>query len=130
MLVGIEQGNGDVIQFGRYLAKLADQGAQIRCPMLADLQPLFDAAFPAIAFGPVMPGNSFDFHIPLLSVPAILNLDGEAAVLSRAPYLRVAPEATKKWRQTLPEGPTSASPGRATRKTSATGAARSTIWSL
>ena len=107
ILIGVEQGTGDVMQFRRYLSLLSNQGAAIRCPMFEELQPLFEAAFPAIAFGPVAPGDTaYDFHAPLLSIPAILKLDAEAAVLSRDPYLKVPPEATEAWRQMLPEGPT------------------------
>jgi hypothetical protein len=105
ILAAVEQGTGDVMQFGRYLSLLADRGAEIQCPMFDELQLLFETSFPDICFDSVDPGGpGFDFQVPLLSVPAILNLDAEAAILTRSPYLMVAPEATNKWKQTLPTG--------------------------
>ena len=104
VLMEIEQGHGDVIQFGRYLRLLGEQGAEICCPMFVDLQPLFEMAFPNIKFGRTPSDTNFDFYIPLLSVPAILELDSKAAVLDRSPYLSVALEETARWEQILPSG--------------------------
>jgi tetratricopeptide (TPR) repeat protein len=73
ILVYHEQGHGDTLQFVRYLPQLTNLGAKVilECP------PSFHRLFQCVpgiecrSFGSDI--NDFDYHIPLLSLPATFN---------------------------------------------------------
>jgi tetratricopeptide (TPR) repeat protein len=89
LLVQIEQGLGDTIQFVRYASSIAAAGARcvIRCPRA--LAPLL-ATIPGVA-EVVLETDAlprYDFHVPLLSIAGILGTT-QATIPSTVPYLSV-----------------------------------------
>ncbi|MBW4581691.1 MAG: tetratricopeptide repeat protein [Tildeniella nuda ZEHNDER 1965/U140] len=102
LLLYTEQGLGDAIQYIRYVPFLAEQSrVMVECP--DNLIRLF-ATMPAIA--QLIPQGSplpeFDVHLPLMSLPYVLN-ESLATIPNRVPYLSV-PEADRSQRvdQQLP----------------------------
>ncbi|MBV8085041.1 MAG: tetratricopeptide repeat protein, partial [Chloroflexi bacterium] len=101
ILVHAEQGLGDTIQFVRYLALLAAQGARVilECPpelarLLAGV-PKVEAVIP---HGEPLP--PFDFHAPLMSLPAFFGTRPES-IPANVPYLAAPPELAGAWREQL-----------------------------
>jgi tetratricopeptide (TPR) repeat protein len=74
LLIHAEQGYGDTLQFVRYVAALAELGAQVHLEVQTPLQPLVEN-FPGTAsvLSRGEPPPPFDFHIPLLSLPLALS---------------------------------------------------------
>ena len=71
VLVHVDEGLGDTIQFARYLPMLAARGARVVL-VVADAQVSLLSGFPGVAqclalsSGPLPP---FDFHVPICSLP-------------------------------------------------------------
>ena len=89
LLVQIEQGLGDTLQFVRYASSIAAQGARcvIRCPRA--LGPLL-ATVPGVA-EVVLETDAlprYDFHVPLLSIARIVGTTART-IPSHVPYLSV-----------------------------------------
>lgn len=75
ILVHAEQGLGDALQFVRYVPLVAKQAAEVQLLMPAELEALMPA-WPNVRL--LKQGEHFpeyDFHCPLLSLPAIFNTD-------------------------------------------------------
>ncbi|MGK8200713.1 tetratricopeptide repeat protein [Burkholderia cepacia] len=100
-----EQGNGDAIQFVRFLPRLAErvhaEGGKLVYCCFAQLLPLFersvgdqvDMIVPHDT--PILPAH--DFHLPLGSLPFVLGVTGDR--LADVPhYLRADPEAVAQLR--------------------------------
>lgn len=91
ILVHSEQGYGDVIQFVRYVPKLAERGGRVvfeAFPPLAPLMAGLAGADQVVSRDDPLP--PFDLHCPLLSLPLAL---GEPEPLAPAgPYLKVDPD--------------------------------------
>lgn len=65
-----EQGNGDAIQFGRYIPLIETQGADVTIEVQEPLVRLFQETFPHLpvqALGTPVPAT--DVHIPMMSLP-------------------------------------------------------------
>ncbi|MBM3835243.1 MAG: tetratricopeptide repeat protein [Verrucomicrobia bacterium] len=89
LLVHAEQGLGDAIQFIRYVPLLASQGARVivECPPpLTRLLGTINGVSAVMPRGGALP--SFDFHIPLLSLPLRFATKAET-IPNAVPYLRV-----------------------------------------
>ena len=89
LLVTIEQGLGDAIQFVRYAQALAARGAQVVVQAPAHLQRLL-ASVPGVA-ATVAAGDALpacNSSIPLLSVPGVLGVGANDRACA-VPYLRV-----------------------------------------
>jgi hypothetical protein len=101
MLVVSEQGLGDTIQFCRFAGLVADRGATVilgvEKPLGRLMQGLSGVAEVAVQ-GEVDP--AYDLYVPLMSLPAIFDLD-VAAVATNGPYLRADPDAAAGWRRRL-----------------------------
>jgi tetratricopeptide (TPR) repeat protein len=98
-----EQGYGDIIQFCRYAASLAELGAEV---ILDVPQPLLDlcACLPASTLaGKGASLSPHDFHIPMMSMPLALQAQPQ---LARIPcpegYLHADPRHAGKWKRALP----------------------------
>ena len=101
ILIYIEQGLGDTIQFSRLIPELAKRGAQV----------LFEVQKPVINLMQQIPGVTklipyqdplpdFDYYCPLLSLPAKLGLELERIPLSQG-YLKTQPNYVDKWQKIL-----------------------------
>ena len=90
LLISIEQGLGDTLQFARYATLLAAAGARclMRCP---------DALAPLLSTVPGVAQTSserdplpeYDAHVPILSLPRIFGTTAET-IPATVPYLAVA----------------------------------------
>jgi Flp pilus assembly protein TadD len=94
LLVPIEQGLGDTVQFGRYATLLAAAGARcvLRCP--DKLAPLL-ATIPGVAEVSIEgePLPAYDAYLPLLSLPRVFGTT-PATIPATVPYLE-APAAER-----------------------------------
>jgi tetratricopeptide (TPR) repeat protein len=90
LLVHIEQGLGDTVQFARYATLLAAAGARcvVRCPEA--LAPLL-STIPGVAQISLEhePLPAYDAHLPLLSLPRVFGTTAET-IPATVPYLAVA----------------------------------------
>jgi tetratricopeptide (TPR) repeat protein len=90
LLVHQEQGQGDVIQFLRFVPALVALGARVVLEVHAPLKPLVAAqAWPGVTVvaGGAEPLPGFDLHVAIGSLPH--RLGGVLDTLSGAPYLQV-----------------------------------------
>lgn len=95
LLVHDEQGLGDGIQFARYVPLLAKRGARVilECaPALVRIFTSLAGGATIVAHGDPLPPH--DAHVPLLSLPHLLDLDEMPATV---PYLSAEPALTMNW---------------------------------
>ena len=89
ILVYMEQGFGDAIQFVRYLPQVKSRGGRVILVCHPLVQRLFKTARGA---DQVIPENhplpAFDYHISLMSLPAIFQTDTDT-IPSETPYLSI-----------------------------------------
>ena len=101
-----EQGIGDTLQFARFVPRLVARGANVVLSVQAPLVTLLGGfARGVTVLGERMPVPSFDWQLPLLSLPHLLNVGSDVAVHS--PYLRASAGREMIWRSMLgkrPEG--------------------------
>ncbi len=95
-----EQGYGDTLHFVRYLSLLKDMGAKVifECP--SEFHRLFSCLD---GISCCSPGNNigpFDYHVPLLSLPAAFGTTLENIPCS-VPYLRAPAESISFWRERI-----------------------------
>ncbi|QIE23862.1 Tetratricopeptide repeat protein [Caballeronia sp. SBC1] len=109
LLVWGEQGMGDVLQFCRYIPTLAErvhlEGGRIvwnSFPQMGELlvRSLGEHVDEYTAGGGVESLPSFDYEVPLLSLPLVLGTS-EATIPNAVPYLRPDAAATAAWRARL-----------------------------
>jgi Flp pilus assembly protein TadD len=97
LLVYEEDGYGDVLQFVRFIAPLAREGARVilQCP--ARMKRLIETVEGLHgAVGPGEPLPEFDFHAPLLDLPLVLSTS-LSDIPSAVPYLRPEEERVQRW---------------------------------
>ncbi len=90
ILLHAEQGNGDSIQFVRYVAEVARFGGRIIVECPASLVSLFSTMAgidQLVAKGDALP--AFDLHAPLMSLPYILHTTLQS-IPAKVPYLFAA----------------------------------------
>ena len=93
-----EQGNGDHLQFCRYLAALSDFGASVTYLAPTRLHRLFRTLRGSIELLSEIPGGShFDFQCPLMHLPGLFNRLG-LPMPTATPYLAAEPERVARWR--------------------------------
>lgn len=104
VLVTTEQGQGDAIQFIRFAKVLSGRGARVVVETQAPVARLLATAPGVAGIRALLPADmseasetcnrrpqvSFDYSIPLLSVPGVLGL-GASDLACEVPYLRVDP---------------------------------------
>jgi tetratricopeptide (TPR) repeat protein len=97
ILVLDEQGLGDVIQFCRYLQKLAEAGADVTFICRKHLHRLLGSLSGNIRFVDApLAGESFDYEIPLVSLPRAFGAKPNR-ILAEIPYLGAEPERVRRW---------------------------------
>lgn len=104
LLVYDEQGYGDGIQFLRFIPLLERYGGKVILEVLEPLHALIRESMEVdelVARGDMLP--AFDYHIPLLSLPRVLNITLET-IPSDIPYLRAPADRIEHWRQRLVGG--------------------------
>ena len=110
LLVWTEQGAGDILQFVRYLPRLAAlvhaQGGRLLLSAFKPLKPLLDCSFKGMLDAPViddaLPPPDFDCHCPLLSLPLHLGLGADDMAVP-VPYLKPTPARVAHWKKQLAE---------------------------
>ena len=100
LLITSEQGLGDSLHFIRYAPLAKERGATV----------VFDCPTPLTSLIATCPGvdraaakgekATYDFHIPLLSLPGLLGVPPDAAT-APIPYFRPDPERVEHWRNEL-----------------------------
>lgn len=101
LLVVAEQGLGDTIQFCRYAALARDMGARVTLSVQDKLVRLVGSLHPELEIaGATVPASSFDFCVPLLSLPGIFTA-GMSGFSAHVPYLKAEPERVEVWRDRI-----------------------------
>lgn len=105
VLVWIEQGYGDQIQFIRYARLLKGRGARVVVECAAALAPLF-ATCPGVDEVVIegAPRPIFDVEVPVLSLPRLFGTT-PATVPAQVPYLSAPPARVEQWRARLGSRP-------------------------
>jgi hypothetical protein len=97
----IEQGLGDTIQFYRFVSPLLARGARLILSAQDGLLRLLDQARPKIELiGSGAVPASFDFHVPLMSLPLALGVTAET-IPDPGPYLVADPLKTALWAERI-----------------------------
>ncbi len=101
LLVQVEQGLGDTIQFCRYITLLQERGSELVVQVQQPLIPLLTTAWDdaRIISAEDIPPDC-DFYIPLLSLPGLLGTTRENVPAS-IPYLHASLDLSAKWRERL-----------------------------
>jgi Tfp pilus assembly protein PilF len=101
ILIGLEAGHGDMIQFCRFGERLKEQGARrvsVLChPPLKTLFQNLPGTDDVIAVGDPDPGIAWDYWTPPLSQPYYLNTRLDT-IPTALPYLQAEPEKIAHWR--------------------------------
>ncbi len=96
ILLHVEQGIGDTLQFVRYAPLLAHRGAHVivlcQPPLKRLLMEMDDVS--VVADGEPLPG--FDLHLPLMSLPRLFGTT-LATIPADVPYLRADPVDVRAW---------------------------------
>jgi tetratricopeptide (TPR) repeat protein len=104
ILVLGEQGNGDQIQFSRYLPALSDLGASVSYLAPQRLHRLFGTLRGSIAFLTEIPPDArFDFQCPLMSLPGRFD-DLGLPTPTTTPYLAAEPDRIVRWKGRIGDG--------------------------
>jgi hypothetical protein len=97
-----EQGNGDQIQFSRYLPALSNLGASVYYLAPDRLHRLFRTLGESITLlSEIPPEPRFDFQCPLMSLPGRFN--GLDLPIPTRPYLKAEPERVAQWNDRVGE---------------------------
>ncbi len=101
ILLWSEQGIGDVIQFVRYAPLIKQSGAHVLLGTPTSLHALLKTApgVDRVVSGEIGE-DSFDYQIPLMSLPAACGTTAETIPMT-IPYLHAESERVAAWRETL-----------------------------
>lgn len=107
LVIGVEGGHGDMIQFSRYASLLKEQGAGritlIAHPGAAALMTRVDGIDEVIALNSHIAVDGWDYWTPPMSFPYWFHTR-EDTIPARTPYLSAPPELVNKWKKRLPHG--------------------------
>ena len=96
-----EQGLGDIIQFCRYLALLAEMGAAVTFLLRSRMHALIRSLGQAVRVSDTFPvDETFDYQCALLSLPLAFGTTVEN-IPARTPYLQADAERIRSWKQKL-----------------------------
>jgi tetratricopeptide (TPR) repeat protein len=97
VLLHAEQGFGDMIQFCRYVPRVAERGARVIFEVYEPLRELM-STLPGVAqiVSTGKPLPDFDMHCSMMSLPLALGAES-TTILSQTPYLRASPQAVMDW---------------------------------
>ena len=102
ILLHFEQGYGDAFQFIRFAKDVANRGAHVTIFMPREICENFVGVE---GVHEIRPWNEiplgFDYHAPLMSLPAPLDLRVEN-IPNQTPYLAANPERIRLWQERLP----------------------------
>jgi tetratricopeptide (TPR) repeat protein len=100
ILIHVEQGYGDAIQFARYVPLVTARGGKVilQCP--PELKRLFSSIPNIELFPSGPPPQQFDFHCPLVSLMLAFKTDLNS-IPANVPYLRADPALAESWRSRL-----------------------------
>jgi tetratricopeptide (TPR) repeat protein len=100
ILLHAEQGLGDTLQFCRYAAVLAAQGATVLLEVQSALIPVLRGLAGVAELLPYPQGSNatFDYYCPLLSLPLALGTTLDS-IPDPGPYLFADPERQQRWQQ-------------------------------
>ncbi|GEP43748.1 tetratricopeptide repeat protein [Brevifollis gellanilyticus] len=97
LLLNVDGGLGDVIQFCRYVPLLVRQGAQVIVEAQEGLIPLLRESFDAIELTPYLkPLPEFDCHCPQMSLPGAFRQSVDQ-LTADLPYLRAPALLREAW---------------------------------
>lgn len=103
LLIQMEQGRGDMIQFSRYASIAADMGGRViisAVPELLSILTTVDGVSRALNQNEVLP--EFDLCIPVVSLPYVLGTTLET-VPDRVPYIQADPAKVAAFSRKMPE---------------------------
>lgn len=101
LLIHMEQGRGDMIQFVRYAALIAGTGGQvIVCAVRELVSILATVEGVTRSVDRDKPLPDFDVHIPVLSLPYLMKTTLETIPVT-IPYLKPDPEKERAWQKIL-----------------------------
>jgi len=102
LVVYSEWDHGDTFQFVRYLRLIENSGAAITLAVPEAARRLLAANFPGIDVTnfPGIDVTGFDYHVSLMSLPAILGTTVET-IPATVPYLSPDPALIAKWRERI-----------------------------
>lgn len=102
LLVTCEQGQGDSLQFLRYVPRLTAYSRNLILRVQTSLERLAANSLPGVrVIGYDDPIPPVPFQVPLMSLPGILGCP-DADAIPHPPYLRADPRAIEEWRQSWP----------------------------
>lgn len=102
LLLG-EQGHGDIIMFSRFIQNIKQLGAQVAVHVTPGLLPLLQQSIlcqDVHVFTNGMPMPEFDYWIPMMSLPEILNIEIDS-IPNSLQYLNVNPKLVQDWKVKL-----------------------------
>jgi hypothetical protein len=101
VLIHVEQGLGDTIQFCRYLPMLEDLGARVLFGVQTELRALMRGLSPTVE---IVASDTiyFDYHAPLMSLPRSLGTR-LGTIPADVPYLAAEPERVARWTRRIGE---------------------------
>lgn len=104
ILIHAEQGNGDVIQFARFIPAVAALGARVSMEAPLALHPLLRSLeAPVELLAPLAPDDAsmrFDYHCPVMSLARAFATRTEYRA-AKTPYLHAAAARIEAWRERL-----------------------------
>lgn len=107
ILVWMEQGHGDAIQFLPLVSRLLKQGAKVTLEVVPNLIRLFSASLPGVSVlarpeRPEQPskGEGLDCRVPIMSLPMRLGLSADDLPLASA-YMHPLGKDASIWRERL-----------------------------
>ncbi len=96
ILLGAEQGFGDVIQFARYVPEVAKRGGRVILMCYAELVRLLQGMEGVEQICSRNPPPAFDVHCPLASLPGVMGTRLDS-IPAEVPYLKADAAISETW---------------------------------